>query len=84
MNRTQYEKLHPRKKKEPCKLCQYREDSRTRLLLAKRKKQKAFRDALNRAIENGKVISVFEVDDFTGWHYINYKGRYEFTGSGGN
>lgn len=83
MNRTQYEKFHGRKKKEPCKLCQYRENRRIELLLIKKKKQKAKTDALNRAIKSGKVIPVWFQDEFTGWHYIDYKGRYEYTGSRG-
>lgn len=83
MNRTQYEAIHGRKKKEPCKLCQYREDRRIKRTLARKAQQKAFAEAFKRGVAAGKVIPVFFRDEFTGWHYIDYKGRQELTGSAG-
>jgi len=83
MNRTQYEAIHGRKVKQTCPNCQFMHERRLQTNLARKVKQKAIADATKRAIAAGKVIPVFFRDEFTGWHYIDYKGRQELTGSAG-
>ena len=84
MNRTQYEKIHGKPEHKPCRNCELRNELRRRATLARHKKRKAFVSALARGVESGKVIQVWHLDEFTGWHYIDYKGQQGFTGSGGD
>ena len=84
MNRTQYEKIHGKPTPNRCRRCEMKDELRRKATLARHKKRKAFVSALARGIESGKVIQVWHLDEFTGWHYIDYKGRQGLTGSGGN
>ena len=69
MNRTQYEAIHGTQVKEPCKFCKADRVARGRVTVKRVKARKAWRLAKSAAIESGKVIQLFEQDEFTGWHY---------------
>ncbi len=69
MNRTQYEALHGTQVKEPCVMCKADSTRKSQIRRIRVKNNKAFRLAKSAAIESGKVIQLFECDEFTGWHY---------------
>lgn len=69
MNRTQWEAINGSPVKEPCKFCKADSATRLRLRVKHHKARKAISLAKSAAIESGKVIQLFERDEFTGWHY---------------
>ena len=69
MNRTQWEAIHGSLVKEPCRFCRADNANRLKVRVKRHKDRKAFRLAKSAAIESGKVIQLFECDEFTGWHY---------------
>ena len=82
MTRSEFERLYGKPEIAPCKRCEGMISNQRRRQLARRRYQKTFADALTRGIESGKVIRVWDRDEFTGWHYIDYKGRCGLTGRG--
>ena len=69
MNRAQWESIHGSQVKEPCKFCKADSDTRLRVRVKRNKERKALSLAKSAAIESGKVIQLFERDEYTGWHY---------------
>lgn len=80
MNRTQYEAIHGSQIRQPCKACEHIRERQAKGRLLRKKKQAEIARARKAAVASGKVIEVWHRDDFTGWHYIDYKGRQGYTG----
>ena len=68
--------------KDICPVCLYRDDIVRQIRLQKHRENKARQKEIRDAIDSGKVIPVWGRDSFSGWHYIDYKGRTEITGPG--
>lgn len=82
MTRSEYEKLYGKPELTPCKRCEGMIDTQRRRRLAIHKRRKNREEAIKAAKKSGKLIQVWFRDDFTGWHYIDYKGKHALTGRG--
>jgi len=70
MNRTQYEAIHGSQVKiNSCPVCKTAKDIRSMVALKKHRARKNKLIAMNNAIAEGKVIVLYEKDEFTGLHY---------------
>jgi hypothetical protein len=76
MNRTQWEAIHGSQVKEPCKFCKFDHAARLKVQVRRHKDRKALRLAKSAAIESGKVVQLFEQDEFTGIHINVRTGNY--------
>jgi hypothetical protein len=82
MNRSQYEAIHGSQKREPCSLCNHRRNAQQKRREIRIAKAIERNNAINAAVKSGKLIQVWFQDEFTGWHYINYKNHNRMTGRG--
>jgi len=69
MNRTQYEKLHGSQVKQPCALCKARAERDRKVRRKRIDRQTDAMIAKAIGIKDGKVVELFDRDEFTGWHY---------------